>query len=167
VLVPLFEQDGEPHVILTRRTDALRSHSGQISFPGGRADPEDPNLLHTALRESEEEIGLAPNAVEILGELDDIVTVTDYIVTPFVGLIPWPYAFQVSELEIAEMIAPPLDAFLNPAEMRVSSRVEYRGKPHVTYFFRVGDHVVWGATARILVQLLELAYDFVPPTEET
>ena len=163
VLVPLFEKGGEPHVLLTRRTEQMRSHRGQISFPGGRQDPEDPSLLHTALRETAEEIGLAPADVRIVGELDDLLTVTDYIVSPFVGIIPHPYFFRVSEREIAEMIEAPLEAFLRPERLRVSSRLEHEGRPYRTYFFHVGPHIVWGATAKILVQLLELAYDFRPP----
>ena len=166
VLLPLFEKEGEPHVLLTRRTEEMRSHRGQISFPGGRRDPEDPSLLHTALRETEEEIGLAARDVRILGELDDLLTVTDYIVTPYVGIIPHPYPFRVSEREIAEMIEAPLDAFLNPVGIRVSSWQEYQGKRYRTYFFNVGPHIVWGATAKILIQLLELAYGFRPPEGE-
>ncbi len=163
VLVPLFEKAGTPHVLLTRRTEEMRSHRGQISFPGGRSDPEDPSLLHTALRETQEEIGLEPRDVRILGELDDLLTVTDYIVSPYVGFFPYPYPFRVSEREIAEMIEAPLEAFLKPEKLRVSARMEYAGKPYRTYFFHVGPHIVWGATAKILIQLLELAYGFVTP----
>ena len=163
VLVPLFEKAGAPHVMLTRRTEEMSSHRGQISFPGGRQDPEDPSLLHTALREMQEEIGLEPRDVRILGELDDLLTVTDYIVSPYVGIIPHPYPFRVSEREIAEMIEAPLEAFLKPEKLRVSALQEHEGKPYRTYFFHMGPHIVWGATAKILIQLLELAYGFKPP----
>jgi hypothetical protein len=112
------------------------------------------------------EIGLAPGDVRILGELDDLLTVTDYIVSPYVGIIPHPYPFRVSEREIAEMIEVPLEAFLKPETLRVSGRLEHEGKPYRTYFFHVGPHIVWGATANILVQLLELAYGFTPPEAE-
>ena len=166
VLVPLFEKGGAPHVLLTLRTEEMRSHGGQIAFPGGRRDPGDASLLQTALRETEEEIGLAPEDVRVLGELDDLLTVTDYIVSPYVGIIPHPYPFRVSEREIAEMIEAPLEAFLKPEKLRVSARLEHEGKPYRTYFFHLGPHIVWGATAKILIQLLELAYGFTPPEGE-
>jgi hypothetical protein len=104
--------------------------------------------------------------VQLLGELDDLVTVTDFIVSPYVGLIPYPYPFRVSRREIAELIELPLAAFMEPERPCVSRRMEYRGKPHVTYFFDMGPHIVWGATARILLQLLEIAFGVRPPCEE-
>ena len=166
VLVPLFERMGIPHVLLTRRTEDVRAHKGQISFPGGRRDPEDPSLLHTALRECEEEIGIPPSRVHVLGELDDLVTVTDFVVSPYVGIIPYPYALKPNRHEIAEVIEAPLSAFLSPENVRVARGVTYGGRSHVTYFFHVGSHIVWGTTAKILVQLLELAYGYRPPIED-
>jgi 8-oxo-dGTP pyrophosphatase MutT (NUDIX family) len=166
VLVPLFEREGNPHFLLTRRTEDVRAHKGQISFPGGRRDPEDPSLLHTALRECEEELGIPAPCVRILGELDDLVTVTDFIVSPYVGLIPYPYPFEVNRREIAEVIEVPLSAFLSPEKVRVQAGTTHEGKPHVTYFFHVRSHIVWGATARIIVQLLALAYGYRPPIED-
>lgn len=160
VLVPLFEREGAIQVLLTRRTERMRAHSGQISFPGGRNDPADRSLYDTALRECHEEIGLPPSNVRLLGELDDLVTITDYLVSPYVGLIPPSFPFKVSEEEIAELIELPLEDFLPPERLRIARRMLYRGRPHTTYFFDMGRHVVWGVTAQILLQLLEAVYGY-------
>ncbi len=166
VLLPLFEKHDATHVLLTRRTEEVAVHRGQISFPGGRRDDGDRTLLQTALRECEEEIGVPASSIQVLGELDDLVTVTDFIVSPYVGLIPYPYPLRVSHREIAEIIEIPLARFLEPERLRVSRRMEYRGKPHVTYFFDIGPHIVWGVTARILLHLLEIAFGYSPPRAE-
>jgi 8-oxo-dGTP pyrophosphatase MutT (NUDIX family) len=166
VLLPLFDKDGATHLLLTRRTEEVGVHPGQISFPGGKRDDGDRTLLQTALRECEEEIGVPASSIQVLGELDDLVTVSDFIVSPYVGLIPYPYPLRVSRREIAEIIEIPLATFMEPERLRVSRRMEYRGKPHVTYFFDMGPHVVWGVTARILVHLLEIAFGYAPPRAE-
>ena len=160
VLVPLFEEGGKLHVLLTRRTEEVRDHKGQISFPGGRKDADDRTLIATALRECKEEIGVPEARVRILGELDDLVTITDYLVSPFVGLIPYPFPFKISEREIAELIHIPLEDFLPPERLRIARRLQYRGRSHTTFFFDMGPHVVWGVTAEILLQLLETAYGY-------
>ena len=97
VLIPMYEKDGEHFVIFTLRTETVEHHKGQISFPGGAFNPGDENLLDTALRESFEEIGLFPSDVEVMGELDDQVTVSNFRITPFVGFIPYPYTFHPSK----------------------------------------------------------------------
>lgn len=160
VLVPLFEEGGNLHVLLTRRTEDVRDHKGQISFPGGRKDAVDQTMIDTALRECKEEIGVPEARVRILGELDDLVTVTDYLVSPYVGLIPHPFPFKISEREIAELIRLPLKDFLLPERLRIARRMQYRGRSHTTFFFDMGPHVVWGVTAEILLQLLETAYGY-------
>ena len=160
VLVPLFETGGGLQVLLTRRTEEVRDHKGQISFPGGRKDADDRTMIDTALRECEEEIGVPEARVRILGELDDLVTVTDYLVSPYVGLIPHPFPFKISEGEIAELIRLPLEGFLPPERLRIARRMQYRGRSHTTYFFDMGPHIVWGVTAEILLQLLETAYGY-------
>lgn len=165
VLVPLFEEAGRLHVLLTRRTEDVRDHKGQISFPGGRKDPADQTLLETALRECEEEIGVPPARVRVMGELDDLVTITDYLVSPYVGLIPYPFPFRISEREIAEIIRLPIEDFLPPERLRVARRLQYRGAIHTTYFFDMGPHIVWGVTAQILLQLLESAYGYAAHLE--
>lgn len=167
VLVPLFEREGDLHVVLTRRTEQLRSHSGQISFPGGRRDAGDRTLFDTALRECEEEIGVRPSDVRLLGELDDLVTITDYLVSPYVGLIPPAFPYKLSEREIAELIELRLEDFLPRDRLRVARRLLYRGRSHTTYFFDMGRHVVWGVTAQILLQLLETVYGYDAHHEAT
>ncbi len=155
VLVPLYRKEGECHLLFTKRSDQVKYHKGEISFPGGMVDEEDRELIHTALREAREEIGLKESDVEIIGLLDDIVTVTEFIVTPIVGLFPYPYPFQVSQIEIAELIEVPLSYLL--AKDSFSEREIFRmGRSEWVYAYQYGDHIIWGATARILKQFLDL-----------
>ncbi len=156
VLLLLLEKGGEYHVLFTRRTETLSHHKGQISFPGGACQGEDATLLETALRESREEIGLAPEDVEVLGELDDTLTyVSHYRITPFVAGIPWPYPFKPNPAEIAEIITVPLVALREKANFHEEIWVE--GGISVTVpFYNYRGKVIWGATARILKQFLSL-----------
>jgi 8-oxo-dGTP pyrophosphatase MutT (NUDIX family) len=155
VLIPLFKKNEEYHVLLTRRTHKVSHHKGQISFPGGRQDKGE-DLLSTALREAKEEMGIAEKDVHLLGELDDICTVaSDFCVSPFVGLIPYPYPFKVNRHEIEEIIEVPLSVFLDEDKFREEFR-ERNGEPLRVYFFQHEDHTIWGATARILKQLIDL-----------
>jgi 8-oxo-dGTP pyrophosphatase MutT (NUDIX family) len=157
VLLPLYEKDGVQHLVLQVRTDLVEHHKGQISFPGGAQDPGDVDLLHTALRETEEEIGLQREDVEVLGQLDDIITITNFLVTPYVGRItrPAPYPFAPSGYEVAELLEVPLPHLLDPASYNpepVPWRDRLVGPPSYSY----GRHVIWGATGRILQQFLAL-----------
>ena len=155
VLVPLFKKGEGCHILFTKRTDQVKYHKGEISFPGGVVDEEDSGLERTALREAFEEIGLKGNDVQIVGVLDDIVTITEFIVTPFVGLFSYPYPFKISEIEIAELIEVPLASLLD--EKCLSEREMIRGgKKEVVYAYQYGKHAIWGATARILKQFLDL-----------
>jgi 8-oxo-dGTP pyrophosphatase MutT (NUDIX family) len=159
VLVPLFRKGEDCHLLFTKRSDQVKYHKGEISFPGGGVDEEDSELEGTALREAFEEIGLKEDDVQIIGILDDIVTITEFIVTPFVGLFPYPYPFKVSEIEIAELIEVPLSALLD--EDCLSEREIIRGTgKEVVLAYQYQDHIIWGATARILKQFLDL---IVPP----
>lgn len=155
VLIPLFEKEGQDHLLLTRRTDKVPLHKGQISFPGGRQDPADPDLLATALREAREEMGIEEKDVKILGELDDIATVTDFRVTPFVGWIPYPYAFRINLQEIEEAIEVPVAALLDPANVRQEWQQRH-GKAYLALSYQYGPHHIWGATAMIIQQFLDL-----------
>jgi len=155
VLVPLFNKEGSCHLLLTKRTDQVKYHKGEISFPGGMVDENDISLEKTALREAFEEIGLRESDVQIIGALDDIVTVTDFIVTPFVGLFPYPYPFKTSPVEIAELIEVPL-SFLLTEENFNEREITRMGRKEIIYAYQYGEHTIWGATARILKQFLGL-----------
>ena len=134
--------------------EKVKKHRGEISFPGGTREKGDETLLDTALRESTEEIGLLADDVEVLGELDDEVSVkTNYVISPFVGFIPWPYQFQVDGHETEETIEIPISALLNNS----SSRQDIRdGKVVTSYFYNYEGRVIWGATARILNKFLDI-----------
>jgi len=155
VLIPLFKKNGEYHILFTRRTDKVEHHKGQISFPGGRKDEADKDLLATALREAEEEMGIRREDVQVLGELDDICTVTHFCVSPFVGVIPYPYPFRVSPREIEEVIEVPLAVLFEKSNLRKEFR-ELQGKRWPVYYYQYDRHTIWGATASILKQLLDL-----------
>jgi 8-oxo-dGTP pyrophosphatase MutT (NUDIX family) len=153
VLVPLYEQDGEIHAVFTRRRDDLRRHPGEISFPGGRHEPGDANLVQTALRETDEEIGLAPAAVRIVGALRPTPTIaTGYAIYPFVGVIEPGARWTLSPDEVASVLELTLTDLRDGYGRR---RLLRRGLPIRTDTFVVGDELIWGATARILQDLLE------------
>jgi 8-oxo-dGTP pyrophosphatase MutT (NUDIX family) len=157
VLVPLFVAGGDVHAVFTKRPDHMRRHAGEISFPGGRQDDTDRDLTHTALREAHEEIGLEPDGVEIVGALQPTPTIaTGYAVYPFVGLIEPGLEWTLSAREVDHVLE------LSLADLRAGYRRERllrRGIPFRTDVYVVGDHLIWGATARILGDLL----DRLPP----
>lgn len=162
VLLPLFEKNGEWHVLLTLRSANLPTHQNQISFPGGALDQGE-SPVEAALRETHEEMGIKPDDVEVLGTLDEIVTITKYRITPFVGIIPHPYKYCVCEAEIAEVIEMPLSKLCEHEVYREENKIIFGGKPYPVYYFNCGRHVVWGATARILKQFLEVAMGWSAP----
>lgn len=157
VLIPLYEKDGELHVLFTVRTELVEHHKGQISFPGGAADETDADLRETALRETYEEVGVRPEHVEVFGRLDDFITVSNFVVAPYVGSItvPAPYPFDKNELEVAAILEVPLAHLLDRANVESEVR-RIQGRDVLTYMFRFNRHVIWGATARILKQFLDL-----------
>ena len=163
VLVPLFEKEGDCHILFTKRTDQVKHHKGQISFPGGVFDDEDGDLIRTALREVFEEVGLKEEDVQIFGTLDDIMTVTHFIVTPFVGIFPYPYPFRTSTVEIAELIIHvPLSVLLDP-DCFGEKEITDNGVERIVESYQYHHHTIWGATARILKQFLDL----IPPPGPT
>jgi 8-oxo-dGTP pyrophosphatase MutT (NUDIX family) len=155
VLLPLFCKDGSYHILFTRRTDKVKRHKGEISFPGGIYDTPDGDLSATALREAHEEVGIKPQDVQLLGALDEVMTLTDFIVSPFVGLIPFPYVFVPSVEEIEEIIILPLSGFLKEGVLSEEDWT-YQEKTAKVYTYHCGGHVIWGATAKILRQFLDL-----------
>jgi len=156
VLIPLYENEGQYHIVFIRRTDTVKTHKGQISFPGGTREISDGTLLDTAIRESTEEIGLLPGDAEVLGELDDEITTTsNYIVTPFIAMIPWPYSFVINKDEVDEIFKVPVTALLDKDCLKPD--IEYlNGKEFESYAYHYKGKVIWGATARILNKLLEI-----------
>jgi 8-oxo-dGTP pyrophosphatase MutT (NUDIX family) len=153
VLLPMFGHPERPGLVFTERRSDLRRHAGEISFPGGRQDSPSEPLVQTALREAEEEIGLGPADVELLGALPPVGTfVTSYKVHPFVGLIPEDLPFRPNPAEVAAVLLFRLEELLAGFAMR---RLVRRGVPIRTPTYEVGEHLVWGATARILGELLD------------
>jgi 8-oxo-dGTP pyrophosphatase MutT (NUDIX family) len=155
VLLPLLLDAGEEHVLFTRRTEHLPHHAGEISFPGGARHAEDADLAATALRETEEELGVPASLVELHGRLDDFWSIHGYHVVPFVGTLPHPFAFRPADHEIAALVVAPLDHFRTPGVHYVEDW-SHRGRTVPVDFYRYGEHLIWGLTAAILRQFLEV-----------
>lgn len=158
VLIPLYWDHAAWHLLFTLRTEAVESHRGQVSFPGGRVEPSDAGLLDAALREAEEEIGLQPVDVRVLGALDARRTVTRFLVTPFVGVIPWPYALRPNPIEVAQTFGVPLEWLADPSHVRLQTWMPSPPSEHLSaYFFDAYEgRVIWGATARMTLDLVAL-----------
>jgi 8-oxo-dGTP pyrophosphatase MutT (NUDIX family) len=156
VLLPLYETETGPRFVLTKRTELVPTHKGQISFPGGGFQAADGDLLTTALRESEEEIGLRRDDVAVVGVLDDTVTAASaHIVRPFVGFVPHPYPFRLDGFEIERLVHLPLRPLVEPGSFR-EEVWDRDGHPHSVYFVEYDGQTIWGLTARILKQFVEL-----------
>ena len=158
VLVPLLQADGEWRLLFTRRTETVESHRGQVSFPGGRIEPGDADALAAALRETHEEIGVRPEDVRVLGQMDSLLTVTQYLITPVVGVVPWPYPLHPDPHEVAGVFHVPLEWLADPANLERRTRPGIGGAPDVPlYSFQPYDgNILWGASARITLDLLGL-----------
>jgi len=152
VLVPLVDREDGMTVLLTKRTEHLNDHAGQVSFPGGRAEPEDADAVATALREAEEEIGLSRAFVEILGRLDTYITGTGYSVTPVVGIVRPGFTLTIDPYEVAEAFEVPL-AFLLDAKNHERHSRDYRGTVRHFWAMPYNDYYIWGATAGMLRNL--------------
>lgn len=155
VLIPLFEKNEKTHILLTKRTNAVEHHKSQISFPGGAFDYEDLDCQMTALRETEEEIGLEMDCVDVLGELDHIVTVTHFRVCPYVGVIPYPYPFKLSSFEVERLIELPLDFVRKEGELK-EAPFFFQGQALINLHVNYQGDIIWGATAKILKNFLEV-----------
>jgi 8-oxo-dGTP pyrophosphatase MutT (NUDIX family) len=158
VLVPLVDRADGMSVLLTLRDSSLPHHAGQISFPGGRIETYDATAAATALRETEEEIGLPRRQVDIIGRLDDYITGTGFLVAPIVGLVRPPYELRPDPAEVAGVFEVPLAFFLDPANHRRESRV-FNGIERRFYAMPYGDKYIWGATAAMLMNLYDLLRD--------
>ena len=156
VLLIFYPKNGEAHILFTKRSQEVAEHKGEISFPGGAYDTQDKTIIQTALRESKEELGLNVSEFEILGELDDVyVPPTRFLITPFVAFMNQPPKPEPSLLEISEVLEIPASELLNPSIFREEVR-EAAGMKRQLQFYSYGQYVIWGATARILRQFLDL-----------
>ena len=159
-----FERDGEPWLVFTKRTDSVKHHKGEISFPGGARDDEDPDIAATAIRETVEELGVDPSDITIVGRLDELPTfVTGYNVTPFVAVVPEQHSYRPSDAEIDQIIELPV------AELsRVGRRetIERRGFEIETNVFETGGHYIWGFTGAVLRLFLDEVWPHVALGEE-
>ena len=152
VLVPLVEHRSGLTVLLTQRTAHLTDHAGQVSFPGGRVEPHDADAVATALRETEEEIGLHRRHVEIVGQMNDYITGTGFLVTPVVGFVTPGFTLNLDPFEVAEAFEVPLDFLLDPAN-HARKQLMYKGRLREYYAMPYNGHYIWGATAGMIVNL--------------
>ncbi|HNT25944.1 MAG TPA: CoA pyrophosphatase [Anaerolineales bacterium] len=165
VLVPMLRapitSNGDTgwHLLLTRRSDRLAEHRGQVAFPGGRSDPGDPTPQATALREAEEEVGIKPSDVQVLGTLNSVLTITNYSVTPVIGIIPWPYPIRLQPNEVSRVFTMPLHWLADPEHRKIQRRpipsMQGIESLPVIYFNPYDGEVLWGISAEITVTLLK------------
>jgi 8-oxo-dGTP pyrophosphatase MutT (NUDIX family) len=152
VLVPLVERPAGLTILLTRRAEHLHDHAGQISFPGGRAEPRDAGIIDTALRETREEIGLTPEYIDVVGYLDPYETVTGYLITPVVSFVTPGFRLRLDNFEVADAFEVPLGFILDPENHQIHSRMRHGAKRRY-YVFEYRDRYIWGATAGMLMNL--------------
>jgi 8-oxo-dGTP pyrophosphatase MutT (NUDIX family) len=157
ILILIYDLDGEAHILFTERTHRVEHHKGQISFPGGACDESDDCMETTALRETAEEIGVQQEEVEIIGQLDDMLTISNFLVTPYVGVLKTnsEYAFVINHHEVVEVVQVPLSHLLDDRNMELEVR-QFKGKQVLVPAYTYEGHRIWGATARMLHQFLEL-----------
>ncbi|MBL8665974.1 MAG: CoA pyrophosphatase [Rhodospirillales bacterium] len=155
VLVPLIERPDGLTVLFTQRTSHLAHHAGQVSFPGGHIEPEDGGPAETALRETEEEVGLDRSHVRIVGRLDTYVTRTGFAVTPVVGMVAPPFTLRPDPHEVAEIFEVPLDFLLDPSNHERCS-AEFEGRTRFFWAMPYGRHFIWGATAGMVINLCDI-----------
>ena len=160
VLLPLLEEEGICKVLFTRRTDSVGHHKGQISFPGGAVDKRDTSIKETALRETYEEIGLSEKDIEILGRIDDALTVaSNYVIHPFVGMVTSMDDLSINRAEVNRVITVPLCLFHNTGSEKKRYPVEYDGITYETSAYKYHEHTIWGATAGIMENFMEIIGD--------
>jgi len=153
VLMPVFKRDNEYYFLLTRRTEDVQTHKGQISFPGGMRQGDE-DLVATALRETREEVGIPEEKIEILGRFHDYMSITRFRVTPFAGFIDGPFTTMPQVREVAEILQVPFRVFSDPSNLRIEKNIYTHEEPNV-YFYSYGSHQIWGLTARIIKEFME------------
>ena len=158
VLLVVYAKDGEHSVLLNKRTELVEHHKGEMSFPGGSMDESDESLLHTALRETHEEMGIDPADVELLGQLDDMPTISNFLISTFVATIPYPYDFKPSEIEVAEVVEVPISHLQSEQSWRDEVRF-HQDALQVSRSYVYQGHVIFGATAKVLTNFLEVVGD--------
>jgi 8-oxo-dGTP pyrophosphatase MutT (NUDIX family) len=156
-MLPLFEKGNDLHILLTKRTDRMKAHPGEISFPGGMYEEADVDTMKTALRECHEEIGVRSGDVEIVGRLDDMTTLSGIVITPYVGIIPYPYKFRISQKEVAYLVYLPFEHLRESKPVR--EQIEYGGKAETIDCIYYNGEKIWGATCRILTAFKQLLED--------
>ena len=157
VLLPLFFKEGQAHLLFTKRSNLVEHHKGQISFPGGRRDQGDPDLRFTALRETEEEVGIRPEHIRLVGRIDRFLTNTYFMVTPFVGFFDFPYPFEVSEAEIERLIEVPLFHLTDDKQFEIKPFTK-NGYTWMVHYYRYQSDVIWGVTGFLLSNFLSLVF---------
>ncbi|UCF63244.1 MAG: CoA pyrophosphatase [bacterium] len=161
VMILFVERRDFPHLIFTKRTDTVETHKGQISFPGGVKDLQDENLLDTATRETFEEVGIQPERINILGQLDDFFTVTDFVVTPFAGYIDTEFQYKINTREVAQILEVPLSVFLQDNDFEIK-KWEHQGATYDVFFYHYQNQIIWGATAYILNRFIDTVFGYNP-----
>lgn len=165
VLVPVAFANNDARLLFTKRPDGLGIHGGQVSFPGGGVDASDRDATAAALRESQEELGLDPGQVQVLGLLDDLITITGFTITPVVGIIPAEPVLNPSPVEVEDWFWVDVERLRDPRQWRVQ-HFTFEGRERNTWFFEGARHTIWGATASIVRQLLRLGDELPPDVAE-
>jgi 8-oxo-dGTP pyrophosphatase MutT (NUDIX family) len=149
VMILIMNRDGEAHVLLTKRTEKVGTHKGQMALPGGGYDESDGDFLRTALRETEEEVGVCPSDIDVLGRFDDFISIAGFHVVSYIGVIPYPYEYTINRDEIEDYVEVPLSMFVN-REFGKVQQVEFEGHMYNVYHYYYKNFEIWGMTARIL-----------------
>jgi 8-oxo-dGTP pyrophosphatase MutT (NUDIX family) len=158
VLIPIFFKDGQAHLLFTKRTEALKHHKGQISFPGGKFDTTDKNLEKTAIRETCEEIGLRKDDITLLGKTDKFLTNTHFLVQPYAGFFNYPYQFKVNAAEIDRLIEVPLLHLISKANFKIKF-IDYKDQIWPIHYYYYQKDVIWGVTGFLLSNFLNIIFD--------
>ncbi|MGH1363125.1 MAG: CoA pyrophosphatase [Calditrichia bacterium] len=161
VTIPIFEKNGKPHMLLTLRADTVEHHKGQVSFPGGAWEPHDTSIEQTALRETDEEVGIPPSMTRVIGQLDDFPTISDFIITPFVTTIPYPFPTDVNPDEVAKLLEVPFDLFLTDSHFEAKIK-RYKNTEYPVYYYYFEDTIIWGITGFIINRFVEMTFGYNP-----